>query len=528
MTVVRVRLPGRLLAFLFAIYGLTAPVHSEAVWAPDLGWIDLSRGPAPSAQGLYVHGRGLFIRGDVAAALECFTNVRSRYSATDWARRAQLEQVRCLGQLDRTREAWNAGITLLRDGQTIVPQSDIVDCLLVVVVRMGESAPQRAAGLCTELLALCADKKQRYEIARVKARLYARSGRYDLARSAHAAAAEYADGTEAGLASLFLAAEADLIASREGPHDADRLRRAQDGFRRYVAGMSSGARAERAQTYIWLIEDILREEDAARRQAFYAVTYVAEGRLKEAYPILKRAAKKYRGTAAGEAARLFQAECLDRMGKPWKAAGVYVTLLKEYPATRRRRHVVAREYAMALKLQEAGDLDKAVAVFRHVADHLPTGPLADDALIRLGDCELAQEHYRDARDAYDAVVADYSRSEWYYSAVLKGGKADLMESAYRRDNAALLARAERSLAAYVRYAPDGVDLDEARKLLADCHERQAAVAMGMARFYERQGRPLSAAACYERVVGQYPETAQAGEARRRSEELKRSESVQEN
>ena len=495
-------------AFLFAWGG----VRAEWVWDVKEGWINLGEAPSDSAHGLYVYGRGLFIRGDYAAAEEVFRGIETRFPKSPEAAKARFGRARCEGRLGRLSRAFEMDTALLSAGGDAVDKGEILDHQMELARELGRRDRARAGRLCGQVAERATTPERRVAARMTQGEMLFEAREYDPAREAFEKAALLAPAGEDRLRALWQAALADVRTCREAGHDAARLRRARGHFERYLADARDTAQAKTARQYLRVIGDLLQEKDAQRQRVYYAVTYVLERRCDKAYGSLKRAARRFQGTRVGEEARFFQAECLFLQKALWDAYKCYEDFLEQYPGSPRVRSAVGREFEAGKGLKALGKLSKALYAFRSVIARDPSGPFADDAQMEVGLCHLAAGKCDDAREAFDAVIADYPQSSRYYAAVFYGGKADLMESPYRSDNEMLLARAERSFEAYLERNAGGRLAPEAKRLVTVCRARLAERTMAIARFYARRGHEAAATVYYRMMAKDYPGTPQAREA----------------
>jgi outer membrane protein assembly factor BamD (BamD/ComL family) len=276
---------------------------------------------------------------------------------------------------------------------------------------------------------------------------------------------------------------------------------------------SKGQHAREAREYLDVIDSLLKESEPDRKAVYYAVTRVLETGYGGGASIFKRAAAQFHGTAAGETARFYQAECLYRQGELWPAFKVYEQFMEEYAASNRRRTVVEREYAIGQALEDQHQRSDAEDVMEAVAHNASNGPLADDALMFVGRAQLDRERFEDARTTFDLVAQGYPKSKWNRAAIFLSGVADLRHCRYTPDNEMLLDRAQRAFEMYLRDQPNGQFADEAKKLLSECKEKEAKTLLDVAQFYERQHEPAAAAAYYKMVLEEHPESASAEAAK---------------
>jgi len=504
-----------LLALLLVVALAPAAATGEWVWAGEEGWVNMNQAPPQSAQGLYTYGRGLLIRGDYAAAIEALEEVEQRFPKSPLATKARFSRAYCEARMGRYLVACRLDRELLNSAPEALRPEEVFNHLLEVLKEYGRDYPAQAAGLVGAVRVDAPTEEQRAMARLLEGDLRYASGEYDLARAAFERVIDSAAARDTRQEALLGAGLMDLAACRDIGHNTERLERAATRFERYLQVAESDVEVETGQQYLWIIKNAQRESDAKRRHIYYAATYLQEKRYDEAEAILKKGARKWRGAPTGEIAHFFLAECRFRRGEYWRAYKSYEDFLSEYPATDHLPMVVRREFAIGKELKNSGRNYRAIQAFEMMVEHAPTGALADDGLMFAGYCHLERMRYNEAQYAFETIVTDFPNSEWYDAAIFNGGKADLMENAYRSDNENTLARARRSLEAYLERQPDGIFAAEAKRLTDICRARQAEAAMKIAEFYERRDLAHAANVYYEEIANAYPETRQALHARRR-------------
>ena len=89
-----------------ALVALTAPfAAADWVWEPESGWRDMSQAAADSDRAIYGYARGLFVRGDWAAAAEVFAELEKRFPDSPLAPKAKFERARCEERLGHPRRS---------------------------------------------------------------------------------------------------------------------------------------------------------------------------------------------------------------------------------------------------------------------------------------------------------------------------------------------------------------------------------------------------------------------------------------
>jgi outer membrane protein assembly factor BamD (BamD/ComL family) len=498
---------------LASAFVLACAARAEWVWDADLGWIDMSERPAASDRGLFAYATGLFIRGNYAAAADLFRRVEEEFSESPFAVKSRLGRAKCAERLGKPAEAARlCGELLAAKPESLRPE-ELDAFAMELAAKLEQGDPQRASALLGRLVECLPAGKAQYEALVAQADLARRMGDYNTVRSSLEKAAALAPDPEAKYDAIFKIAVNDVTESREREHSEILLRQAEKSFRELLNADPKGRHEKESREYLDVIAGLLNEPELDRRAVYYAVTRLLEPGYSGGSSVFKRAGNRFRGAAAGEMARFYQAECLYRQGELWSAFDVYEQFLQEYAASNRRRAVVEREYAIGQALEDQHRRSRAEDVMEAVAHNASNGPLADDALMFVGRAQLDRERFEDARITFDLVAQGYPKSKWNRTAVFLSGKADLRHSRYTPDNEMLLDRAQRAFEMYLRDQPEGQFADEARKLLSECKEKEAQTLVDVAHFYERRHESAAAAAYYKMVLEEHPESAFAESAR---------------
>jgi TolA-binding protein len=158
------------------------------------------------------------------------------------------------------------------------------------------------------------------------------------------------------------------------------------------------------------------------------------GRFAEAEPQFAWIAAARRGMSWGERAQYHLAECQYQQKRYFAALLSFVRLLTEYPATGYLDQAVRREYEIAQlwmtqldhqapagkklpwfarldgRLPLFGTREFALEALELVRHNDPTGPLADDAAVKLADYYMKRDEFDTAAQYYAQVAADHPKS----------------------------------------------------------------------------------------------------------------------
>jgi outer membrane protein assembly factor BamD (BamD/ComL family) len=265
-----------------------------------------------------------------------------------------------------------------------------------------------------------------------------------------------------------------------------------------------------------------------------------QGKFEEATPLFTRIAKNRKGTPWGEKAQYYLAESFYQRGKLVDAHNSFEKLHADYPGTEFLDRLVSREYQIAQvwlnqvdpkakpedKLpwytrftRERPWLDTrgfAIQALEHVRQHDPTGPLADDAVLRIADEHMNTRDYESAALYYDQLITDHPKSPFLQRAQL----------------AAIDAR----IKGYLGPDYDGNGLEQARELIKQTmatfpdrpagneklyhtldliNDQEAERAFKIGDYYQRTGRVMSAEYYFGKIRQRWPKSPWATQAKSR-------------
>ncbi len=263
-----------------------------------------------------------------------------------------------------------------------------------------------------------------------------------------------------------------------------------------------------------------------------------QGKLVEAEAAFTKVAKNRKGTPWGEKAQFYLAESQFQRGKLVAAHDSYETLVTHYPGTDYLGKLVAREYEIGQrwlaqydpkakpeeKLPWYARFDgrrplvdtngHATQALEHVRHHDPTGPLADDAVLKIADFHMDNGDYEMAAIHYDQLITDHPKSPYLQKAQL----------------AAIDAR----IKGYLGPEYDGSGLEKARELIKQTmvtfpdrqagneklyhtldliNDQQAERTYVIADYYKRTGKVPSAEFYFGMIRHKWPNSPWAAKAK---------------
>ncbi len=246
------------------------------------------------------------------------------------------------------------------------------------------------------------------------------------------------------------------------------------------------------------------------------------------------AANKWPGSALEQDALFLQGEARFFADDYVLANRAYEILLSKYSGTRQLDLVEARRFEIAqywLSMERNGQgwdfgndsrpstglAGSARRILHRIRLDDPTGKLADDATLALGNAFFEAGLFADAADAYEDLRQTYPGSPHQFHAHLFELKARL--AAYRGPNfdGTDLIKAEKLMKALVRQFPK--EVEQEREYLAQegsrIREQLAERDWTLGHYYEKRGENRAAKFYYAKVTDQYDDTRLAVDAEER-------------
>ena len=274
------------------------------------------------------------------------------------------------------------------------------------------------------------------------------------------------------------------------------------------------------------------DEKIARAALQEGKTLFLDKKYSEAAGKFATAADRWPDSPLEEDALFLQGESEFFADQYSKAHDTYGGLMKKYANTRYLDTVVAREFALGRYWEQLQDskpkwpvtpnvTDKsrpmfdtfgyAVQAYERVRLNDPTGPLADDSLMALGNAYFRRGQYENAAYNYDQLIKEYANSEHQKKAHLLGLQAKMRiyqgtmyEQAPLRDAGKI---ADRALTQYGdKLGPDRERVAQAR---AQIIEEEANRDYELGEYYEKKGHFGAARMYYQSVIKGYPRTEKA-------------------
>jgi len=218
-------------------------------------------------------------------------------------------------------------------------------------------------------------------------------------------------------------------------------------------------------------------------------------------------------------------------------------LLKKYPNSRHLDTVVSREFAIGRYWEKLYSSKPAPPVVPNVSDgtrplfdafgyaiqayervrqYDPSGPLADDALMALGNAYFRRGRFEDAAYNYDLLRKEYPNSEHLTNANLLGLQAKMRVYQGSFYDGAPLADAEKIADQTLRQFGDqlGGERERVARARAQIAEEKANRDFIIGKYYENRKYYGAARLYYQSVVKEHPGTQVAAQAKVRLDAIK--------
>jgi TolA-binding protein len=288
-----------------------------------------------------------------------------------------------------------------------------------------------------------------------------------------------------------------------------------------------------------------RDPETARRQDAEAgvifdraQALCAQGNVEDARDLFQEVWEDYPGSPLAPEAQYLAADCAYRAGRLYGAGDLFLRYVEDRPLSAHVADVERKLYDIGDRLIEEGkrglwglgiftSSEEGVHVLRRMATLLPTGPGADDALMRIGRWYAEEREYTSAELTLDELLKNYPSSEWRLQARF------LLGWTYRNDNRGpeydgeKLRRARAEYRAYLEIASSDPDrAAEYAEGIASAKEEIAAIdadlarkALLRARFYRRTGKDAAALTVLREAARRWGDTEPGRECAERAADL---------
>jgi outer membrane assembly lipoprotein YfiO len=207
-----------------------------------------------------------------------------------------------------------------------------------------------------------------------------------------------------------------------------------------------------------------------------------------------------------------------------RALKAYENALQKYSGSKRTKEILERVFQLGVAQMDT-DEDAAIKVFEKIIEKQNLGPLAPDAQVKIADCYFKLGQYEEALDAYEKFLEEYPKNEWVPYIQYQIPLSKVSHEKKQERNYGLLVSAREGFEEYLVSNPNGVHIEDAKRMIEEIRIIEAEREYNIGEFYLRRKKPSSAAMYFEYVIADFPGTIWAERANERIEFLKMIEAV---
>lgn len=272
-------------------------------------------------------------------------------------------------------------------------------------------------------------------------------------------------------------------------------------------------------------------KDSPKEQFDWAMSFYDAKDYQRAAVEFEKLTKHYEYSEYASKAQYYAGLSYENMGKFYIAFQNYQKAIDNFPHIENIDEIIARQFNIG-KIYASKDspkilgtdimtsLDRAIEIYKKVADNAPYGKLADEAQFNMGDALKRCERYDEAILAFQKIVDDYPTSKFrdkaQYEVAYCAYKTSL-EPAYD------VSPTDKAIKAFEEFAQANNNKalsEEADKTIQRLKDRSAEKSLLTAKFYETQKHYESAIVYYQDILDRFPDSFFAGQAKAKIGELR--------
>ncbi|MCF7916655.1 MAG: tetratricopeptide repeat protein, partial [Candidatus Omnitrophica bacterium] len=249
-----------------------------------------------------------------------------------------------------------------------------------------------------------------------------------------------------------------------------------------------------------------------------AIKYFKQGDFKRAYKEFKKLLTNYPDSKEGAEAQYYMGRTLEELDKPFEAYLAFKKVIQSYPNSKRINEVIEREYNIgeyflnreSKKMLGVSIYDfvnhPSVQIFQSIVEETPYSEYAARAQYKLGVIFLKLSRFKEARQAFQKVIDDYSDTRWATPAKYQLALATAKAFPGADYDASSLKQATDELSEFIKEHPEAEISEKAEEQLAELRNQEAKKIFETALFYKKQRHPRSAKIYLEKIINKYPDT----------------------
>lgn len=271
-------------------------------------------------------------------------------------------------------------------------------------------------------------------------------------------------------------------------------------------------------------------KDTPEEQLVYAQAYYKEGNSKAALKEFKKLIKYYPLSKEAPTAQYYIGRIMEALSRSYDAFKAYQKVIDLYPYTEHVDEVIEREYKIGelffsgQRINVLGPLkvpakDKAIEIFKAVADNAPYGKYAEPAMYKTGLTYKDIKDYDNAILMFKGLIDKYPNSELLDKARYQLAECSKLLSLNPEYDQTPTIVAREEFEEFIQKHPDSEMSDDAKKIIDKLKNRESENAYNIGQFYESRKMPEAAVVYYKDVIQNYPDTEWAKKAEERLNEI---------
>lgn len=170
---------------------------------------------------------------------------------------------------------------------------------------------------------------------------------------------------------------------------------------------------------------------------------------------------------------------------------------------------------------------EAIVIYDEVIAAMPASDIAAESLYAKAFALRQQMDWKQSIESLQLLLRRFPKHELAPCSYLAICETYYEQCQYERQNADILAMAEVALRKYADDFPKDHNITQAREYVQGIKELNASGLCETGLFYERKGKPESAAIYYENTINSFPDTKIAGFCKSRLDQISQSEPLHE-
>ena len=281
-----------------------------------------------------------------------------------------------------------------------------------------------------------------------------------------------------------------------------------------------------------LINPKFAVKDTPREQFNWAMRFFKQSDFERSAEEFDRLVSYYTDSEFAPKAQYYLGRSYEELGKYYFSFKAYQKLIDNYPYTDKMDEVVERQYNIGnvlqakevpklLDLELSLALERAIEVYSKVIENNPFGNYADDALFKMAECFRRNCKYKEAIETYTKIVTDYTESSLVQEAKYQISYTKYEASLDPEYDQTNTQQALEEFKAISNDAKEPQIVKDAQEVFDKLKIKKSMNILKIAKFYEKRKKYDGAIVYYNDVIGKFPGTQAAKEAKTRIKFLNR-------